>query len=42
MDKDKPSNLISIGHVSSEDYKNNVLTVNAENEENLSRFLKTL
>lgn len=39
---DKPSNLISIGHISSEDYKNNVLTITAENEENLNKFFEIL
>ena len=42
IDGNKPSNLVSIGHVSSEDYKNNVLTISAENEDTLNKFFKIL
>ena len=39
---DKPSNFISLGHASSEDFKNNILTISAENEEILIKFLDIL
>ncbi|WP_042693502.1 hypothetical protein [Methanobrevibacter oralis] len=39
---DKPSNLISLGHTSSDDFKNDILTINAETEANLYKFLDLL
>lgn len=42
LDGEKPKNLISIGHTSKDDFENNVLTISAESEENLSKFLKLL
>jgi hypothetical protein len=42
LDEQKPMNLVSIGHTSQEDYNNNILTISAEKEENLSKFLNLL
>lgn len=40
--ENKPSNFISLGHISSEDYKNNVLTIDARNEKCLNKILDSL
>lgn len=42
VDDNKPSNLISIGHVSSEDSENNIVTIDVKNEEYLNKVLEIL
>ena len=42
LDGEKPSSLVSLGHALGGDYKKNILTVSAESEENLTRFLKLI
>lgn len=42
LGENKPSNLITVGHISSEDYRNDILTVRAESEDKLKEFLKLL
>lgn len=42
LDGEKPSKLVSLGHELGGDYKNNVLTISADSEENLLEFLELL
>lgn len=42
LDGEMPSSLISVGHNLGGDYKGNILTIHAESEENLKKFLELL
>lgn len=42
LDGEKPSSLISLGHSFGGNYKENILTINAESEENLKKFLELI
>ena len=42
LDGEMPSSLISIGHNLGGDYKENILTINAESEENLKKFIELI
>lgn len=42
LDGEMPSSLISAGHNLGGDYKKNILTIHAESEENLKKFLELI
>jgi hypothetical protein len=42
LDGEMPSSLISVGHNLGGDYKENILTINAESEENLKKFIELI
>jgi len=42
LDGEMPSSLISVAHNLGGDYKENILTINAESEENLKKFIELI
>ena len=42
LDGEKPSSVVSVSHTLGGDYKKNILTVSAESEENLTKFLELI
>lgn len=42
LDGEKPISLISLGHNLGGDYRENILTINAENEDNLKKFIELI
>lgn len=42
LDGERPSQLVSLGHTLGGSYKNNILTISAESEENLKKILKLI